>query len=132
MLSVLKASTTRRLVRLLPSGATPTSCLGSRYLPVALRTIEARSYWCDVIRTRVDKTSGKSKHEDPERVVIRHQEQRRSDGEALLDMHYYNDRHEKAWMRRKRMAEKRRYEFDRKHVTDLAKYIAFVQDNKQK
>ena len=33
-------------------------------------------------------------------------------------------------MRRKRLEEKRRYEFDKKHVTDLAKYIAFVQDNK--
>jgi hypothetical protein len=79
-----------------------------------------------------DRTTGKPKHEDPERVVVRHQEQRRSDGEGLLDMHFYNDRHEKAWMRRKRMAEKRRYDFDRKHISDLAKYIAFVQDNKKK
>jgi hypothetical protein len=85
-----------------------------------------------VIRLRLDRRDGKLKHEDPERVVSRHHEQRRSDGEGLLDLHFYNDRHEKAWKRRKRLAEKRRYEFDKKHVTDLAKYIAFVQDNKDK
>jgi hypothetical protein len=65
-------------------------------------------------------------------VVKRFQEQRRSDGEGLLNMHIYNDRHEKAWMKRKRLDEKRRYDFDKDHVMDLAKYIQFVQDNKEK
>ena len=92
----------------------------------------SRAYWQEVIRVRRDKKTGKFKHEDPERVVKRFQEQRRSDGESLLDLHNYNDKHEKPWMKKKRLAEKRRYEFDKKHVMDLAKYIQFVQDNKEK
>lgn len=67
-------------------------------------------------------------HEDPEQVVRRHTDEVRADGEALLDLMFFNDRHEKAWMKRKRLQNLRRYEFDKKHVTDLAKYIAFVQD----
>jgi hypothetical protein len=84
-------------------------------------------YWMDVVRFKIDKKTGKRVHEDPEDVVKRHQEQRRSDGQSLLDLHIWNDRHEKKWMRRKRLEQKRRYEFDKKHVNDLAKYIAFVQ-----
>jgi hypothetical protein len=84
-------------------------------------------YWMDVVRFKIDKNTGRRIHEDPEDVVKRHQEERRSDGQSLLDMDIWNDRHEKRWMRRKRLSEKRRYEFDKKHVNDLAKYIAFVQ-----
>ena len=94
-------------------------------------TTQTRALWQEVIRIRTDK-DGKKRHEDPNVVVRRFQEQRRSDGQALLDLHFYNDRHEKAWMRRKRMHDQRRYEFDKKHVMDLAKYIQFVQDNKDK
>lgn len=90
-----------------------------------------RSLWQEIVRIRTDK-DGKKRHEDPERVVKRFQEQRRSDGESLLDLHFYNDKHEKAWMKRKRKDDQRRYEFDKKHVMDLAKYIQFVQDNSQK
>jgi hypothetical protein len=93
--------------------------------------IQRRTLWQEIVRIRSDK-DGKRRHEDPERVVHRFQEQRRSDGESLLDLHFYNDKHEKAWMRRKRLTDKRRYEFDKKHVMDLAKYIQFVQDNKDK
>ena len=75
---------------------------------------------------------GNLKYEDPEKVVRRFQESKRSDGETLLDMHIWNDRHEKGWMRRRRIASKKRYEFDKKHVLDLAKYIQFVQENKDK
>ena len=101
----------------------------SRIAAPIVQQEQRATYWMDVIRVKVDR-NGKRKHEDPEQVVMRHREERRSDGEALLDLHFYNDRHEKEWMRRKRLEEKRRYEFDKKHVTDLAKYIAFVQDNK--
>jgi hypothetical protein len=93
--------------------------------------LQRRAYWQEIVRIQTDK-DGKKRHEDPERVVRRFQMQRRSDGEALLDVHIFNDKHEKAWMRRKRLDEKRRYDFDRKHVMDLAKYIQFVQDNKDK
>ncbi|KAG7350539.1 hypothetical protein IV203_009899 [Nitzschia inconspicua] len=88
-------------------------------------------YWMDVVRVKVDK-NGKRRHEDPEMVVRRHQEERRSDGQSLLDLEAWNDRHEKNWMRRKRLEQKRRYDFDKKHVSDLAKYIAFVQENSEK
>lgn len=87
-----------------------------------------RSLWQEVIRIRTNK-EGKKTHEDPERVVKRFQEQRRSDGASLLDLHFYNEKHEKAWMKRKRLADQRRYQFDKKHVMELAKYIQFVQDN---
>jgi hypothetical protein len=90
-----------------------------------------RSFWQEIIKIRVDK-EGKRRHEDPDRVIKRFQEQRRSDGESLLDLHFYNDKHEKAWMKRKRLNDQKRYEFDKKHVMDLAKYIQFVQDNSQK
>jgi hypothetical protein len=86
----------------------------------------------DVVRVKVDKKTGKRKHEDPEAIVRRHQEERRSDGQSLLDLEAWNDRHEKRWMRRKRLEQKKRYDFDKKHVFDLAKYIAFVQENKEK
>ncbi|CAJ1954682.1 unnamed protein product [Cylindrotheca closterium] len=92
---------------------------------------QQRGYWQEVVRVRRDR-KGKVKHEDPGLVVNRFQEQRRSDGEGLLALHSYNDKHEKAWMKRKRLQEKRRYDFDKKHVMDLAKYIQFVQDNKGK
>ena len=90
-----------------------------------------RSFWQEIIKIRTDK-EGKRRHDDPERVIKRFQEQRRSDGESLLDLHFYNEKHEKAWMKRKRLNDQRRYEFDKKHVMDLAKYIQFVQDNSQK
>jgi len=95
------------------------------------RDIFRRSLWQEIIQIRIGK-DGKKRHEDPERVVRRFQEQRRSDGESLLDLHFYNDKHEKAWMKRKRLDDQRRYEFDKKHVMDLAKYIQFVQDNSPK
>jgi hypothetical protein len=69
-------------------------------------------------------------HEDPEQVVRRHTEETRSDGEPLLDLMFFNDRHEKAWKKRQRLKSKSRYDFDKKHVNDLAKYIAFVKDHK--
>mmetsp|Transcript_83076 Transcript_83076/g.240424 ORF Transcript_83076/g.240424 Transcript_83076/m.240424 type:complete len:114 (+) Transcript_83076:86-427(+) len=97
----------------------------------AHKDIARRSYWQEVIKYRVD-ADGKKRYEDPERVIKRFQEQRRSDGQSLLDLHFYNDKHEKAWMKRKRLDDQRRYEFDKKHVMDLAKYIQFVQDNSQK
>src|SRR5210317_2204556 len=84
-------------------------------------TLQQRGYWQEVVRVRRDR-KGKIKHEDPGMVVNRFQEQRRSDGEGLLALHSYNDKHEKAWMKRKRLQEKRRYDFDKKHVMDLAKY----------
>ena len=90
-----------------------------------------RQYWMDVVRVKTGR-DGKRRHEDPEMIVRRHQEERRSDGQSLLDLEAWNDRHEKKWMRRKRLDEKRRYDFDKKHVTDLAKYISFVQENKDK
>lgn len=100
--------------------------------PLLKEELQRRAYWQEIVRIRTDK-NGKRKHEDPERVADRFREQRRSDGEVLLDLHLYNDRHEKSWMRRKRLADKRRYDFDKKHVMDLAKYIQFVQkDDKEK
>jgi hypothetical protein len=71
-------------------------------------------------------------HEDPEQVVRRHTDETRSDGEPLLDLMFYNDRHEKAWRKRQRLQANKRYEFDKKHVNDLAKYIAFVKDHEEK
>jgi hypothetical protein len=108
-----------------------TTGTGTRLSMPVKEALQRRGYWQEVVRVRRDK-DGKIKHEDPERVVKRFQEQRRSDGEGLLNMHIYNDRHEKAWMKRKRLDEKRRYDFDKDHVMDLAKYIQFVQDNKEK
>ena len=80
-----------------------------------------------------DNNNNKSKfvHEDPEQIVRRHTDETRADGEALLDLMFYNDRHEKAWKKRQRLKETKRYEFDKKHVNDLAKYIAFVKDHKE-
>lgn len=100
------------------------------------------SVWVDVIRIKKQRQRDHKKvsnsnsatkpsqmvHEDPEQVVRRHTDEVRSDGEALLDLMFYNDRHEKAWRKRQRLQNLRRYQFDKKHVTDLAKYIAFVQD----
>jgi len=80
-----------------------------------------------------DQSSSKSDdlvHEDPELVARRHTDETRSDGEGLLDLMFYNDRHEKAWRKRQRLKGLKRYEFDRKHVNDLAKYIAFKQEAK--
>lgn len=94
-------------------------------------TLQRRAYWQEIVKVRVDR-DGKRRHEDPVRVVRRFQEQRRSDGEGLLDLYSYNEKHEKAWMRRKRLADQKRYDFDKKHVMDLAKYIQFVQDNTEK
>mmetsp|Transcript_30715 Transcript_30715/g.57502 ORF Transcript_30715/g.57502 Transcript_30715/m.57502 type:complete len:136 (-) Transcript_30715:290-697(-) len=133
LMALLRASGPRRL----PTASPLSSALSSSWMlsfPCSNsnhQRQQSASYWMDVVRVKTDK-NGRRRHEDPERVVMRHREERRSDGEALLDLHFYNDRHEKNWMRRKRLQDKRRYEFDKKHVTDLAKYIAFVQDNKAK
>lgn len=97
----------------------------------ASRDIARRSHWQEIIKIQVDR-DGKPRHEDPERVVKRFQEQRRSDGQSILDLHFYNEKHEKSWMKRKRLNDQRRYEFDKKHVMDLAKYIQFVQKNSEK
>jgi len=95
---------------------------------------QRRNFWMDVVRikTKHGKNGGTSseKHEDPEQVIRRHTEQTRSDGESLIDLMFFNDKHEKAWMKRKRLQGIKRYEFDKRHVTDLAKYIAFVKDQK--
>ena len=75
------------------------------------------------------KKAGELVHEDPEMVVRRHTDETRSDGEGLLDLMFYNDRHEKAWKKRQRLRATKRYDFDKKHVNDLAKYIAFKQEH---
>ena len=106
--------------------------LASRRLSAQLRTdIQRRSLWQEIVRLQNDR-DGKQKLEDTQRVVRRFQQERRSDGESLLDIHFHNTRHEKPWMKKKRLDDKRRYEYDKKHVMDLAKYIQFVQDNKEK
>eukprot|EP00531_Pseudo-nitzschia_arenysensis_P016308 CAMPEP_0116144056 /NCGR_PEP_ID=MMETSP0329-20121206/15782_1 /TAXON_ID=697910 /ORGANISM="Pseudo-nitzschia arenysensis, Strain B593" /LENGTH=157 /DNA_ID=CAMNT_0003639421 /DNA_START=117 /DNA_END=590 /DNA_ORIENTATION=- len=102
---------------------------------------QRRSFWMDVVtrkpqhgkQSKKDSSNNKSNfvHEDPEQVVRRHTDETRSDGEALLDLMFYNDRHEKAWRKRQRLKDMKRYEFDKKHVNDLAKYIAFVKDHKE-
>ncbi len=99
---------------------------------------QRRSFWMDVVTRKPQhakqKKDGNNKsnfvHEDPEQVVRRHTDETRSDGEALLDLMFFNDRHEKAWRKRQRLKGIKRYEFDKKHVNDLAKYIAFVKDHK--
>jgi hypothetical protein len=97
---------------------------------------QRRTFWMDVIRIKTNRPQKYSKdgksgvgkqHEDPEQVIRRHMDETRSDGESLLDLMFFNDKHEKKWMKRVRLQSKKRYEFDKKHVTDLAKYIAFVQ-----
>lgn len=114
---------------------------------------QRRSFWMDVVTRKPqrqgkqrqnqnnnsssdnnssnDKSSSNFVHEDPEQIVRRHTDETRSDGEALLDLMFFNDRHEKAWRKRQRLQRIKRYEFDKKHVNDLAKYIAFVKDNKE-
>merc|ERR1719491_1549871 len=98
---------------------------------------QRRSFWMDVVRikTKSGKNGGPAtmKHEDPEQVVRRHRyaQEQRSDGEALIDLMFFNDKHEKAWMKRKRLQGIKRYEFDKLHVTNLAKYIAFIKDQKE-
>mmetsp|Transcript_14433 Transcript_14433/g.29956 ORF Transcript_14433/g.29956 Transcript_14433/m.29956 type:complete len:154 (+) Transcript_14433:158-619(+) len=104
---------------------------------------QRRSFWMDVVRIKPQRQDHRRKgnnnnnkalkavHEDPEQVVRRHRDETRSDGESLLDLMFHNDRHEKAWKKRQRLEGIRRYEFDKKHVTDLAKYIAFVQEHKE-
>lgn len=97
---------------------------------------QRRTFWMDVVRIKTNRPQKYSKdgksgvgkqHEDPEQVIRRHMDETRSDGESLLDLMFFNDKHEKKWMKRVRLQSKKRYEFDKKHVTDLAKYIAFVQ-----
>mmetsp|Transcript_132750 Transcript_132750/g.197701 ORF Transcript_132750/g.197701 Transcript_132750/m.197701 type:complete len:111 (+) Transcript_132750:112-444(+) len=102
---------------------------GLRMLAPAKEQLQRRGYWQEIVRERIEK-DGRRKHEDPELVANRFREQVRSDGQALIDIHAYNDRHEKPWMKRKRLQGKKRYDFDKKHVMDLAKYIEFVQENK--
>jgi hypothetical protein len=104
-------------------------CSARRLTAPVQQQCQCRGYWQEFIRQRVD-NSGKRKYEDPERVVKRFQDARRADGETLLDIHLWNTKHEKPWMKRRRMIEKKRYEFDKRHVLDLAKYIQFVQDKK--
>ena len=97
---------------------------------------QRRLFWMDVVRVKTvrnkNNKKGERKHEDPGMVVRRHMDETRSDGEPLLDLMFYNDRHEKGWMKRKRLKEKKRHDFDKKKINDLAKYIAFVQDNKER
>ena len=102
---------------------------------------QRRTFWMDVIRIKTNRPNSKygyskdgktgvtEKHEDPEQVIRRHMDETRSDGESLLDLMFFNEKHEKKWMKRVRLQNKKRYEFDKKHVTDLAKYISFVQQN---
>ena len=92
--------------------------------------VSRRSYWQEVIRQRPDRQTGKLKYEDPCHVAMRFQEHTRgNDGASLLTVHLWNDRHEKAWMRRKRLASLVKYKQDKQHVMDLAKYIEFVKEN---
>jgi hypothetical protein len=93
-------------------------------------TTTRRNYWQEVIRQRPDRKTGKLKYEDPSQVVLRFQEHTRaSDGATLSSIHLWNDRHEKTWMRKKRLASLRQYNQDKQNVLDLAKYIEFVQEN---
>jgi len=106
-----------------------------------------RSFWMEVVRRKPNREKKKKHqnafgdedtkakfddgwvHEDPESVIRRHTDEVRSDGATLMSIYEHNDRHEKAWKKRQRLKNLRRYEFDKKHVNDLAKYIAFVKDN---
>ena len=146
---VSTASTAVAAVPLVATTMSSSSTVGSSQCPQRQQQHQnyeqRRSFWMDVVRikkpTRNNRFNNKNNnnakkqtqkvHEDPEQVVRRHTDEVRSDGEALLDLMFFNDRHEKAWMKRKRLEGIRRYEFDKKHVTDLAKYIAFVQDHKE-
>uniref|UniRef100_A0A7R9ZIQ2 Uncharacterized protein n=1 Tax=Craspedostauros australis TaxID=1486917 RepID=A0A7R9ZIQ2_9STRA len=93
--------------------------------------VQARSYWQEIVRRKVDK-EGNVKYDDPSVVVRRFKDSQRADGHALLDLHLWNERHEKKWMKKQRLIAKKRYEFDKQHVMNLAKYIEFIQDNKDK
>ena len=92
-------------------------------------------FWQEVIRRNVRNRKNPNKdqklrYEDPSRVIQRFQEPKRAkDGETLLGLHVWNDRHEKPFMKRKRLESLKRYNRDKQHVMDLAKYIEFVQEN---
>jgi len=137
MRRVQVAQVQRHSLPALPSALTPTlTTNGSNNT-----TEQRRSFWMDVIRIKTNRPNSKygyskdgktgvtEKHEDPEQVIRRHMDETRSDGESLLDLMFFNEKHEKKWMKRVRLQNKKRYEFDKKHVTDLAKYISFVQQN---
>lgn len=92
-----------------------------------------RSYWQEVIRRNVRDRKNPNKpykYEDPSNVVQRFQEPKRGkDGATLLSLHLWNDKHEKPWMKRKRLESLKIYNRNKQHVLDLAKYIEFVQEN---
>ena len=93
-----------------------------------------RMLWQEVIRRNVRDRKNPNKdqklrYEDPSRVIQRFQEPKRAkDGETLLGLHVWNDRHEKPFMKRKRLERLKRYNRDKQHVMDLAKYIELVQE----
>ena len=91
---------------------------------------QARGYWQEIVRWKVDPETGNRKYEDPELLAKRFREQVRSDGQALMDIDAWNDRHEKKWMKRRRLESKREYLAKKKQVMDLAKYIEFVNIDK--
>ena len=92
-----------------------------------------RSYWQEVIRRNVRDRKDPNKpykYEDPSNVAKRFQEPKRGkDGATLLSLHLWNDKHEKPWMKRKRLESLKIYNRNKQHVLDLAKYIEFVQEN---
>jgi hypothetical protein len=114
-----------------PSGASSITNSINGETTSTTTTMSRRNYWQEVIRQRPDRKTGKLKYEDPEQVVLRFQEHTRaSDGATLSSIHLWNDRHEKTWMRKKRLASLRQYNQDKQNVLDLAKYIEFKQENK--
>jgi len=108
-----------------PPGGFSGSFLGGGVLPAAPRL--QRSYWQEVVRGTIDPATSTNRYEDPENSAQR--SARAQNAEGLLRRQSRYRRYEKPWMRKKRLANERRFRNQRRGVEELTMYIRFVQEH---
>ena len=95
--------------------------------PAAVPALQCRTYWQEVVRTKVDRGGGgRTRYEDPEQASMR--SRRASKSEGLLRRRFRYVRYEKPWMKKKRLAGLRAYRVKERGVAELKMYIKFMQE----
>mmetsp|Transcript_18393 Transcript_18393/g.22516 ORF Transcript_18393/g.22516 Transcript_18393/m.22516 type:complete len:142 (-) Transcript_18393:243-668(-) len=136
ILHTLSKSIQTNLRLLSSSTATPTLSPTLSYLSNRIQQYQNqnnqttnRTYWREVLRILPDpKNPNKTKVEDIDKLATRSWRAQRSEGLLPRRMKYRN--YLKPWMQRKRQKEVKKYKSMEKGVSNLKKYVKFINDYK--
>mmetsp|Transcript_1085 Transcript_1085/g.1368 ORF Transcript_1085/g.1368 Transcript_1085/m.1368 type:complete len:113 (-) Transcript_1085:1568-1906(-) len=95
---------------------------------ISQQTPQKRQLWQEVVRTRVDQTTGKATYEQPLKTIMRATRGMGNDDAKRQAKQVNYTRYEKPWMKKQRKQGERVYRRKKTQVQELTKYVHFLRD----